>query len=131
MSEKAVKTETKEVAVLNYGLIQESFNTLKEKQVAPISDTREYFELEEQTDIRVVFIATGDLPSPDTGEMIPAAVLLDENGGQKFTMSTKLVQTCIENNYQQGDSLYIKRLSDRKGKSGKKYHDWEVRRLIG
>lgn len=110
---------------------------LKKLKVGTINMKTEYKSFEATGEmIRRVFLGFSQRQSidPVTGEdkgMMPAAMLYDpESETINVCMQSVLVGVIREVNYPRGAALQITYKGDRKGKSGLKYQDFDIRALV-
>jgi len=123
MSVLARPTELKEL------LASPVFDKLAKMDVSPLNIAMQYYDFQQGTPVRFVFLGITERPNQETGELVDAVVLVDEKRDTYCNMSAILVGTFIDNRIAPGTPVEITRIGEKKTPNGRAY-TWRVLPLI-
>lgn len=105
------------------------FEKMGKMEASPINIAMQYYDFQQGTPVRFVFLGVAERPSPETGEMMNSVVLVDEKRDTFCNMSAILVGTFIDHRIAPGTPVEITRIGEKKTTNGRAY-TWRVLPLI-
>lgn len=105
------------------------FETMGKMEASPLNIAMQYYDFQQGTPVRFVFLGMAERPNQETGEMVAAIVLVDEKRDTYCNMSAILVGTFLDNRILPGTPVEITRIGEKKTPNGRAY-TWRVLPLI-
>lgn len=105
------------------------FETMGKMEASPLNIAMQYYDFEQGTPARFVFLGMAERPNQETGELVAAVVLVDEKRDTYCNMAAILVGTFIDNRIMPGTPVEITRIGEKKTPNGRAY-TWRVLPLI-